>query len=117
MIEQVVTGNRLHDGIVIFLGEDGGWTPNIEKARIATSEEEAKVLEDLAKAGVKARLVVNPYLIEVVSDAAGVKPVRYRERLRAYGPSIHPDFGRQDVPAHLRMGAESAYVHLNGVAG
>lgn len=117
MTEQVVTGNRLHDGAVIFLGEDGGWTSRIEDARVATTEEDAKTLEDLAKAAVTARQVVGPYLIAVVADAGGVKPVRYRERLRAYGPSVHPGFGRQDVPAHLRLGAEAADALRIGAAG
>lgn len=117
MTEQVVTGNRLHDGAVIFLKADGGWTSLIEEARIATSEAEVKDLEDLATAAVKARMVVGPYLIAVVADVRGVTPVRYRERLRAYGPSVHPVFGRQDVPAHLRMGAEAADARRIAAAG
>jgi hypothetical protein len=118
MVQQVVTGNRLSDGIVIFLGEDGGWTSKIDAARVADTDADAKLLEDLAKAAEKARLVVGPYLIEVAEDAGSLKPVRYRERLRAYGPSIHPEFGRPDVPDHFRMGAEAAGdVDMAGVAG
>jgi hypothetical protein len=117
MVQQVVTGNRLSDGLVIFLGEDGGWTSKIDLARVAASEDDAKLLEDLAKAAEKARLVVNPYLIEVSEDQGVLKPVRYRERLRAYGPSIHPEFGRADVPDHFRMGAEGSDVDMAGVAG
>ncbi|PIW26667.1 MAG: DUF2849 domain-containing protein [Rhodospirillales bacterium CG15_BIG_FIL_POST_REV_8_21_14_020_66_15] len=118
MVQQVVTGNRLSDGLVIFLGEDGGWTPKIDLARVAGTEDEAGLLEDLAKAAEKARLVVAPYLIEVTEDAGTLKPVRYRERLRAYGPSVHPEFGRSDVPDHFRMGVEAAgEVDMAGVAG
>lgn len=117
MVQKVVTGNRLADGAVIFMGEDGGWTCKIELARIAETDEEAQLLEDLARAAERARLVVGPYLIEVTVGGRAIKPVRYRERLRAYGPSIHPDFGRPDVPGHYRMGVEANHVHLNGVAG
>ena len=117
MVLQVVTGNRLADGVVIFLGQDGGWTPNIDAARVATAEEEAGTLQELAKAAEKASMVVGPYLIEVTDLNGALTPVRYRERLRAYGPSTHPQFGRPDVPDHLRMGSEADYAHMNGVAG
>mgnify|MGYP003138189717 FL=1 len=117
MVQQVVTGNRLADGVVIYLGQDGGWTSKIDAARVAVDEDEAKLLEDIAKAAEKARMVVGPYLIEVTDAEGAVTPVRYRERLRAYGPSVHPEFGRADVPDHLRMGSEAEYVHMNGVAG
>ena len=118
MVQQVVTGNRLSDGLVIFLGEDGAWTSKIDMARVASDENVAALLEDLAKASEKARLVVGPYLIEVADEGGALKPVRYRERLRAYGPSIHPEFGRTDVPDHFRMGAEAAgEVDMAGVAG
>ena len=118
MVQQVVTGNRLHDGVVIFLGEDGGWTSKIELARVAQDDREADLLNDLAQAAEKAGLVVGPYLIEVSEDAGNWMPVRYRERLRAYGPSIHPEFGRADVPPHYRMGREhDTGTGMAGVAG
>ena len=78
MVQQVVTGNRLSDGLVIFLGEDGAWTSKIDMARVASDENEAALLEDLAKASEKARLVVGPYLIEVADEGGALKPVRYR---------------------------------------
>ena len=112
MVEQVVTGNRLADGAVIFLGPDGAWTTDIDAARVADREAEAKVLEDLAIAMAKARLVVGPYLIEVQREEGRLVPSKYRERLRAYGPSIHPEFGRQDVPARYREGTDTPRTHI-----
>jgi hypothetical protein len=38
--------------------------------------------------------VVAPYLIDVVVEDGRVWPVRYREVLRAVGPSTHPEFNR-----------------------
>lgn len=112
MAEQVVTGNRLHDGAVIFLGIDGAWTTDIDAARVADREAEAKTLEELAQAMAKARLVVAPYLIEITRDETHLVPAKYRERLRAYGPSVHPEFGRPDVPSHYREGSETPRSHL-----
>ncbi|HBT43443.1 MAG TPA: DUF2849 domain-containing protein, partial [Rhodospirillaceae bacterium] len=43
MVQQVVTGNRLADGVVIYLGQDGGWTPKIDAARVAVDADEAKL--------------------------------------------------------------------------
>ena len=39
--------------------------------------------------------VVEPYVIDVVEEAGVVRPVRYREEIRAQGPPIHPAFGQQ----------------------
>ena len=41
----VVTANRLTDGIVVYLAADGEWTEEIAEARVADTEEETKALE------------------------------------------------------------------------
>ena len=38
----VVTANRLTDGIVVYLAKDGGWTEELGRARIASTEDEIK---------------------------------------------------------------------------
>jgi len=39
-------------------------------------------------------MVVAPYLIPVSTEGGHITPLRYREVLRALGPSTHPDYGR-----------------------
>ena len=39
--------------------------------------------------------MVDPYLIDCVMEGAVAVPVSYRERVRALGPTIHPDMGKQ----------------------
>ena len=94
MSSQIVTANRLGDGRVVYLAGDGAWREFIDTSRVARSDSEAALLVAEAARAVDDRQVVAPYLIEVETDNASVTPVRYRERLRALGPSIHPEFGR-----------------------
>ena len=83
---QVVTANRLRDGIVVYLAADGGWRERVADAALA--DDQGERLMALASAAVEARLVVDPYLIEVVEDGGLVRPSRYREVIRATGPSV-----------------------------
>lgn len=91
MSQQVLTANRLSDGAVVFLDADGRWTERIAAARTADKAEgEALVAAGEATAGE----VIAPYLIDVAVEAEGPRPLRYRERIRAFGPSIHPEFAK-----------------------
>ena len=94
MTLQVVTANRLIDGRVVFLADGYRWVEEIGAARVADGEEPAKALLAIGEKAAAERIVVAPYLIDVSSDGAHITPTRYREVLRALGPSSHPEFGR-----------------------
>ncbi|MGD9502975.1 MAG: DUF2849 domain-containing protein [Methyloceanibacter sp.] len=79
----VVTANRLVDGIVVYLAKDGGWTEEIDRARLAETEDETKALEALAAKDVAARKVVAVYPMEVAVRDGAVDPLSVRERIRA----------------------------------
>jgi hypothetical protein len=79
----VVTANRLVDGIVVYLASGGGWTEEIGRARIAETEEETKALEAEAAKDVAARKVVAVYPMEVAVRDGAVAPLSVRERIRA----------------------------------
>ena len=79
----VVTANRLVDGIVVYLASDGSWTEDIARARFAETEEETKALEAQAAEDVKARKVVAVYPMEVALHDGAVDPLSVRERIRA----------------------------------
>ena len=79
----VVTANRLLDGIVVYLAADGSWTEDIAHARITNTEEETKALEAEAAEAVKARKVVAVYPMEVALHNGAVDPLSVRERIRA----------------------------------
>ena len=79
----VVTANRLVDGIVVYLAPDGSWTEEIDRARLAETEDETKALEDQAAQDVKARKVVAVYPMEVAVKDGVVDPLSVREKIRA----------------------------------
>jgi hypothetical protein len=60
-------------------------------------------LTAIAEKAVADRIVVAPYLIDVKIEGDHVTPTRYREVLRALGPSSHPEFGR---PADVTSAAQ-----------
>ncbi len=94
MADRIVTANRLDDGLVVYLN-GVGWSGRIDDARVARSEEEAAALLAEAKGPGQAVRVVDPYLIEVTREAAVLRPVRHRETIRARGPTVRPDLGKQ----------------------
>ncbi len=84
----VLTANNLVEGHSVFLGPDG-WTPGIEAALVAQTEEQAQELEAIGSRFVDANEVVGPYLIEVAIGDAGPIPLLRREQIRASGlPTI-----------------------------
>jgi Protein of unknown function (DUF2849) len=97
MTLQIVTANRLTDGRVVYLAEGERWVEALRGSRIAHSDDEAKTLLAIGEDAAKQRHVVAPYLIDVVVEDGRVWPVRYREVLRAVGPSTHPEFNRVTV--------------------
>jgi hypothetical protein len=94
MTVQVVTANRLRDGVIVWLTQTHAWSEDFAESKPLRDEAEAKAGLDAAAADVKARLVVGPYLAEVDETPEGLKPNNARERIRASRlPTIIPDQG------------------------
>jgi hypothetical protein len=85
---QSVTANRLRDGAVVFLRADGAWSTDVADSAVAGDADAAARLMAVATQAVADRLVVGPYLMEVSHDGGKINPLAYRERIRAFGPSI-----------------------------
>jgi hypothetical protein len=82
-LPNIITANRLTDGIVVYLAADGGWVEDIARARLANTEDETKALEAEAAEAIKARKVVAVYPMEVALRDGTVDPLSVRERIRA----------------------------------
>ena len=81
---QVVTANRLDDGVVVFLDDAGEWAPRLDRAAVARDERAGEILLERGRA--EQGSVIEPYLTAVVEDAAGtVEPLSLREKIRASG--------------------------------
>jgi hypothetical protein len=89
---RALTANRLLDGVVVFWSPSG-WIEPFPEAELFESAEAADKV--LAEAKTQTRTLVDPYLIDVRFDDGRPVPVSYRERVRALGPTVHPDMGKQ----------------------
>lgn len=85
---KVVSANRLADGVVVYVGRDGTWLEKLDQARVFASKEGAEEGLVAARNDARRNLVVEPSLVEVAEDAAGLHAVTLREAIRARGPTI-----------------------------
>ena len=109
MSAKVMTANLLRDGDVVYLTAAGDWSLWLNEAAVVRDESGEADLEAAAKQGERDLIVVGPYLMDVLDGAAGPQPIGTREKIRAKGPTVHPHFGKQAVPAANRPGvAEGA---------
>jgi hypothetical protein len=91
---QVLTANRLVVGEVVYWNEARGWVSRLEEAQVlADSQAEATLAR--AAEWVQKREVVAPYLFDVRLDRGVAVPVRVREAIRAAGPTVRLDLGKQ----------------------
>ena len=88
MTQQTVTANLLDSGLVVFLATDSGWTEDVAESFVSDSAEESDWLMAAAQRAVAARIVVDPYLIDVTRENGTIWPVKRREQIRAAGPTI-----------------------------
>ena len=83
----MVTANLLSDGGIVYLASDGSWSRNFSDG-MAVDDPQAEQLLSEAGKSVEDCTVVAPYLIAVEEAGEGLKPVRYREQIRAGGPTV-----------------------------
>lgn len=94
MTVQVVTANRLRDGVIVWLTPALAWSEDFVESKVLRDESEAKAALEAAGADVKARLVIGPYLAEFEETPDGLQAASARERIRASRlPTITPDQG------------------------
>ena len=104
---KALTANLLVEGDVVFWGK-GGWREQFADADLMTDPAVADAALDAAKA--KVTELVDPYLIDVRIEADGSPvPISFRERVRALGPTIHPDMGKQVVGGPVIEAIQSAH--------
>ncbi|HEV2530911.1 DUF2849 domain-containing protein [Phenylobacterium sp.] len=106
---RALTGNRLGDGEAVFW-KHGHWVERFVDAELFEDDVTAEAAEGKAKA--ELTVVVDPYLIDVIESEGLWAPLSYRERIRALGPTNHPQHGKQ------AQGGEdiAALQHAHGAA-
>jgi hypothetical protein len=84
---QIITGNSLGDGRVVFRTADGTWSLAVGDAALHATKEAVAAAMTEANADAAANRVVEPYAIEVTVTGGHIEPLRLRERIRVDGPT------------------------------
>ncbi len=92
---QLVTANRLRDGIAVFMTRAGDWSEEIDEAVLALEPEAAAALETRAREDERKTIVTGSYLVDAERLNGRVRAAHIRERMRALGPTVRMDLGKQ----------------------
>ncbi len=87
IVKQVVTANRLRDGVPVYYAGRETWTAAINEA-LPVTEADGETLLAEAQGGAAPVTVVAPYLIEVTAEPGATRPIGLRETIRAFGPTV-----------------------------
>lgn len=88
---RAITGNRLADGRVVYLAENGAWTERLSEAQLF---EAAGAEAALAAAKARVREIASAYLIDADANGAAGREA-LRETIRSKGPTVRPDLERE----------------------
>jgi len=89
---KAVTGNRLTDGVVVYLSSNGAWTERLSDARLLADEDADAVLAEAQK---RVTEIASAYLITAEEGGrAGGREI-IRETIRNSGPTVRTDLGKQ----------------------
>jgi Protein of unknown function (DUF2849) len=109
-MDGMVTANRLSDGLVVFLTAEGGWSEDFHLGAILSDEAaKASALETSAKSAA-ANTIVDPYWIDLERRGGHFVPKALREAIRASGPTMRRDLGKQaqgQSPDFLKTSTEA----------
>ncbi|GAB2185822.1 DUF2849 domain-containing protein [Roseibium sp. LAB1] len=92
---KVITANRLLNGDVVWLAENGSWVERITLAKVYEGKEAVAAALAEGLEAEKNQKVVSVYEMDVTVEDGVIVPVRLREKIRATGPTTHPELGKQ----------------------
>ncbi|SMH59956.1 DUF2849 domain-containing protein [Azospirillum agricola] len=100
---KAITANRLRDGVVVFLGPDwnaGGevataWVESFADAALFPAAKAETALAAAKPRAEREQFGVDIYAFDVETENGVPVPVKMRERIRALGPSVRLDLGKQ----------------------
>jgi len=89
-----LTANRFADGRVVWLTAQGYWSLLLEEAQIFSSKGDVETAQQHAQKDVSSQHILDPYAVELNFNLI---PQTTREKVRAFGPSTHPEFNPRSV--------------------
>lgn len=93
-----VTASQLRGGQVLYQRADGSWAERFDDAEVYYTKPAADAALARAQKDVAAQLVVAAYLFEVAEQNGVAVPASVREKIRAKGPTVRTDLGKQALP-------------------
>ena len=112
----IITANRLADGVVVFQSDDRSWSEDFRRAALLPDKPAASAALALAKEDETRNLVVDAYEAPVEERNGHFAPKALREAIRAAGPTVRRDLGKQaqgrSPHAGPRVEAEAEHVSL-----
>ena len=93
---KVLTANRLAPGEVVYWTGSGGWQPALQQAEVFDDGSAEAALTSAAD-WVRRCEIVAPYVFPVRLEKGQIIPASAREAIRANGPSVRPDLGKQST--------------------
>lgn len=86
----LLTAARLLDGRIVWRGRDGQWFDHVAQAACLTAEESEAALEEASTQAAR-QGVMGVYPV-VARKGEPPQPVSMKEHIRAFGPTVHPEF-------------------------
>ena len=100
-LPQMLTANRLKDGDVLYW-KAGAWVEALKDGETFHEQAPADAALAAALEYVDRNAIVNPYLFDVRIQGGTIHPLKEREIIRAAGPSVRADLGKQASDPSLR---------------
>jgi len=115
-VSEIVTANRLADGVVVFLDAEGDWVEDFARAAVYADAAAVAAALALGAEAVARSQIVDPYAVAVERRNGHYAPKALREAIRASGPTVRRDLGKQaqgQAPVFtLDANAEGRHVSL-----
>lgn len=96
---KAITANRLRDGVVVFLGAgsapDFAWVESFADAALIPATDADALLAVAKDKAEREQFAVDIYAFEIEDENGVTVPSKMRERIRALGPSVRLDLGKQ----------------------
>ena len=93
----ILSANRLTDGVVVFLAASGDWVEGVAGAQVFADKASLDAGTQRAQRAVARNIVVDVAPVDVVLTPRGPEPTHIRDRIRAMGPTVRRDHGKQAV--------------------
>jgi hypothetical protein len=95
MMMQVLSASRLDDGLIVFYGSAGTWVEGLQQALVLEDKAALEAALARARQDVAANRVMEIVPMDITREAGLLVPVSLRDRIRAAGPTVRLDTGKQ----------------------